>query len=200
MTVVAAGFLYLNAVGSLSDDDSWVGRRGILTYGWPFAVLERRVSAVQGKTIPIGPLHWTIYAGVPLRILIDIGMAATGLWATFRLCEPQRRRSRSQVAAPATKAVARRLSISRSTAVIVMVEAVLLLLLNLTSSSRWTPAWFTFQNADWSGLYGWPIGFNSLDAPEHISFVIDILIGIVLLLLTWRICESVIRRREGRGT
>ena len=130
---------------------------------------------------------------------MDIGFAITVLWATLWLCEPGiRKRTSLKIQAP--KIEYRPVRIHLSTALTLTTETGLLLLLNFTPSPAWTPAWFTHYNPDWSGLYGWPLGFNSLEPPEHITFGIDIGFGIGLLLLTGWACESIISYRSKKRT
>lgn len=204
--LMAAGFLYLNAVGTLSDDS--FGRRGIMTYGWPLAVWERQANVVDGSIVYLGPIHFTIYAGWPLRLFLDVGLALTLLWATVWLCEPglQRRRRLAVENAKIERLsrmeriehIERPLQMHVSTVVALGIVGAVLLLLNMTESSRWTMEWFT-NSPDWAGLYGWPLGFNSIAPPDHITFAIDLCVGGALLLTTWWLSESIIRRRAARA-
>ena len=85
-----------------------------------------------------------------------------------------------------------------STAVVLMLATGILIGLSLCGGSRYTPDIFTRGYEPWSGQYGWPIGFSSLEPPDHISFLIDLFVNITLILLIGYACEFRIRRREAR--
>jgi hypothetical protein len=81
---------------------------------------------------------------------------------------------------------------------IVLLSSGVLLGLNVSDRIPVYANLFTdFPSKTWHGQYGWPIGFESLQPPDHLSFLIDVVINLTLLLMIGVASEHLLRRKKG---